>query len=85
MVAEFHAQMSRRVSLNSEVEKVVVEMEDITGFIIKEEPHDQDPDVDEDYYSYNQHLWTSTTILARFVLFVVLSPLCDYAIMEEFS
>jgi hypothetical protein len=39
-------------AFNSEVNKVVVEMEDITGFVIKEEPVDEDSEIDQESHDH---------------------------------
>jgi hypothetical protein len=39
-------------AFHSEVNNVVVEMEDMTGFIIKEEPVDEDHEIYQDSYGH---------------------------------
>ena len=73
------------IAFQSEVQKVVVEMEDMTDFMIKKEPVEEDTEIDDDSL-----LWSAIVIVAKmidenqrnyfdyFVVFVVLFQLISH-------
>ena len=73
------------IAFQSEVQKVVVEMEDMTDFMIKKEPVEEDTEIDDDSL-----LWSAIVIVAKmidenqrnyfdyFVVFVVLLQLISH-------